>query len=72
LILPDGTLLRPDRVVETENETIVIDYKTGKVKSSHTKQIEGYMQTLQGMGKKSLKGYLFYLHENHTIQKISI
>jgi ATP-dependent exoDNAse (exonuclease V) beta subunit len=72
LILSDGTLLRPDRVVETEQETIVIDYKTGKVKPSHTKQIEGYMQTLQGMGKKSLKGYLVYLHENPTIQTISI
>jgi ATP-dependent exoDNAse (exonuclease V) beta subunit len=72
LILADGTLLRPDRVVETEHETIVIDYKTGKAKPSHTKQIEGYMQTLEGMGKKSLKGYLVYLHEKPTVQSISI
>ena len=72
LILADGTLLRPDRVVETENETIVVDYKTGKPKASHRKQVEGYMNILHEMGKKSLKGYVVYLHEQPTLEAISI
>ncbi len=72
LILADGTLLRPDRVVETENETIVVDYKTGKSKSAHRKQVEGYMNILHEMGKKSLKGYVVYLHEKPLIEEVSI
>ena len=72
LILADGTLLRPDRVVETENETIVVDYKTGKPKAAHRKQVEGYMNILHEMGKKSLKGYVVYLHEQPTLEAISI
>ncbi|MCC8144905.1 MAG: UvrD-helicase domain-containing protein [Bacteroidales bacterium] len=54
---------RPDRVLFSEKETIVIDYKFGKPHSSHQKQIKEYMSILQSMNYPDIKGYLWYVEE---------
>ncbi len=57
----DGTFYRPDRVVFMENETIILDYKTGKAYHKHRQQMEGYARILQSMGYPMVKKLLVYL-----------
>lgn len=64
IILSNGEILRPDKVVLNHNETIVIDYKTGKKHlKSHQAQIIKYGEALLGMGYPSVKKILVYLDD---------
>ncbi|MFA8450608.1 MAG: UvrD-helicase domain-containing protein [Bacteroidales bacterium] len=56
-------LHRPDRIVKSKGETIVIDYKSGQKLMTHISQILRYKHLLQDMGEKKVKGYLIYLGE---------
>lgn len=65
----DGKLTsrRPDRVIYDNNETIVIDYKTGVRDENHKKQVERYKRLLKEMGYKNVKGYLWYIREGKAV-----
>ncbi len=56
-----GALYRPDRVVFLEQETAVIDYKSGKEHQSHHLQMNTYAGILQRMGYPSIKKIILYL-----------
>ncbi|MCX2478385.1 UvrD-helicase domain-containing protein [Pedobacter sp. MC2016-15] len=57
----DGKSYRPDKVLISDNEVIVIDYKfTQKESPAHIKQVHGYRALLQEMGYASVSTYLFY------------
>jgi len=61
---------RPDRMIITPtNQVIIIDYKTGKTRSSryHT-QVEYYMRLMREMGYRDILGYLWYIDQNHIEQ----
>ncbi len=58
---------RPDRVIMSEDETIVIDYKTGKQSMEHEIQVREYMQLLKQMGHKNIKGYIWYIRRNDIV-----
>ncbi len=63
IIKPDGTLLRPDRVMVNDNEAVVVDYKFGEYSPSNKKyhkQVRSYMQLLMDMGYTKVTGYLWY------------
>lgn len=55
---------RPDRVITNDNETIVIDYKSGKENEDYKKQVSWYMTLLRRMGYKNVKGYVWYFMNN--------
>ena len=55
---------RPDRVMRTEDETVVVDFKFGKPKDEHHRQVRQYMDLLTDMGHKNVKGYLWYVYPN--------
>jgi len=55
-----GNLYRPDRVVLLENQTVVIDYKTGAEHPGHSDQIEQYAQLLHEMGYPNIRKILVY------------
>ena len=58
----DGSFYRPDRVVETPDEVVVIDYKFGAVeRSSYKKQVRTYMQLIGEMGYARVSGFIWYL-----------
>jgi ATP-dependent exoDNAse (exonuclease V) beta subunit len=61
ILLKDGSILRPDRVLIKGNEAIVIDYKTGIAKEEHKGQITKYAETLVEMGYCVIKKYLLYV-----------
>ena len=60
----DGTLHRPDRVVVSGTEAIVIDYKFGEEKSSYRFQVGRYKQLLLDLGYTSVSGYLWYIRQD--------
>lgn len=61
-ILPKtGELRRPDRVLIGKDRSIVIDFKLGEPRKSHTRQVKEYMQLLSQMGYPAVEGHLLYL-----------
>jgi len=64
IIEPGGTISRPDRVIVSD-KTSVIDFKTGKQRSSsHSRQIARYMELMREMNFPEVKGYIWYLEDN--------
>ena len=63
ILLPDGKVYRPDRVVFINGIPTVVEYKTGKKEDSHLRQLETYEKLLLEMGYDQVKKILVYLHE---------
>lgn len=62
LVTAGGEVLRPDRVIEFDNEIVILDYKTGQEnKSKHEKQIRHYASALSEMGYSKIRKYLVYV-----------
>ncbi|WP_297087585.1 UvrD-helicase domain-containing protein [uncultured Draconibacterium sp.] len=61
-LLTSTKLLRPDRVMYSGNEAIVVDYKTGDKQTKYNYQVQEYAQVLLQSGFKTVSGYLWYLH----------
>ncbi len=63
IILKDGSLPRPDRVLIKGDKVMVIDYKFGESEhSSHQKQVRSYMLHLTQMKYKEVEGFLWYVN----------
>lgn len=66
LITPEK-VLRPDRIMFSGNEALVVDFKTGDKKSeNYNYQVKRYARVLKYTGFKKVKGYLWYLHLNEV------
>ncbi len=71
IIVDENTTLRPDKIVIKENETVVIDFKTGDIpKSSDKKQISEYRHNLEQIGYPNVQAYLVYTSTN-SIEQVS-
>jgi ATP-dependent exoDNAse (exonuclease V) beta subunit len=64
IVKEDGeiTTKRPDRVLLSENATLVIDYKFGEPHRSHEKQVNEYVSLLRDMNYPDVEGYIWYIH----------
>ncbi|MDP4290687.1 MAG: UvrD-helicase domain-containing protein [Bacteroidota bacterium] len=71
LLLPDGKIYRPDRVVIDGNKAIVIDFKTGKASPYYHVQITNYAAILEQMGYKNVEKYLIYVDESLTVEQVN-
>ncbi len=63
LLLPDGQILRPDRVLIKKNHAVIIDYKTGAKEQKHEDQITHYARVLESIGYSPVEKYLLYINE---------
>jgi ATP-dependent exoDNAse (exonuclease V) beta subunit len=66
LLLPasmkTGLMRRPDRIMSSKNETIIVDYKFGDTKKDiHKIQVKNYMKLLRLMKYPNIKGYVWYV-----------
>ena len=52
---------RPDRVMRSEDKTIVVDFKFGQPLPGHRHQVANYMHLLRQMGFDGVEGYLWYV-----------
>ncbi len=56
-----GKLHRPDRILITDDEVIILDYKFTLTESDkHIEQVDGYKKLLLSMGYSNVKTYLYY------------
>lgn len=60
IIQDERTTVRPDKLILKENETILLDFKTGIPSSKDTKQVQEYKLVLEEIGFPSVSCYLFY------------
>ncbi len=69
-LLSGKSNFRPDRIMISENNAIVVDYKTGSLeKQAYEKQVKNYAWSLKEAGLKNVSGYLWYLKTN-KVEKI--
>ncbi len=61
-LLNDGRLERPDRVVFADDETWIIDFKTGVPVPQNEAQVRSYCRAVAAMGYPNVKGYLVYIN----------
>lgn len=52
---------RPDRLIETKDGIIIVDFKTGEEKDKDQKQVELYKEKLEQFGKKVIKTDVIYI-----------
>lgn len=64
ILLKDGQSLRPDRIVISGNEAVIIDYKTGKSSPLHKEQISHYADVLKDMGYTIKASIIVYIDQN--------
>ncbi|HQQ93186.1 MAG TPA: UvrD-helicase domain-containing protein [Bacteroidia bacterium] len=66
---PGAEILRPDRIVLKERETIVLDYKSGRVDlKTHSAQVQKYAEALQSMGYPAVRKLLVYTSELKIVE----
>ena len=71
IITNSGQLLRPDRLnINSKNEAIIIDYKTGEAKSFHAAQLNDYELVLTEMKLNVTHKLLVYI--NDTIEVLQV
>ncbi len=68
VLVPGKGEFRPDRLIETDKELIILDYKFGEPRSSHEKQLKTYRSVLEKMDYSKVRAFLLYpdtglLHE---------
>ena len=70
ILLPGGKQKRPDRIILRTNESIIVDFKTGEAQERYGLQVREYMNLVQKLTQKPVKGYLCYL-ETGTIDTVN-
>ncbi|MCQ2153923.1 MAG: CRISPR-associated protein Cas4, partial [Bacteroidales bacterium] len=57
---------RPDRVVISGDNAIVIDYKFGSANPAYRRQVQEYCDLYRRMGYGVVKGYVWYVREDRV------
>lgn len=60
IVISASETKRPDVIIKKENETIVLDYKTGMPNGKYIKQLKNYCATLREMDFPNVRGVVFY------------
>jgi ATP-dependent exoDNAse (exonuclease V) beta subunit len=60
ILMLNGEIIRPDKLVLKQSETIVIDFKTGIPKDRDIKQTQMYGNALREMDYPNVRGFIYY------------
>jgi ATP-dependent exoDNAse (exonuclease V) beta subunit len=71
IIEEKGEIIRPDRIIFFDDETIIIDYKTGKEQKEHIHQIKRYLKAIRPFTNNKITGKLIYLDSEIKIIDIT-
>ncbi len=67
ILIPESADIRPDKILEGDNEVVLIDYKTGKSKKDDQTQLEYYKKIISQIFKdKNVTAVLVYIKEQET------
>jgi ATP-dependent exoDNAse (exonuclease V) beta subunit len=64
IFLKNGVILRPDRLVFSNEKAVIMDYKTGRTDEKHQIQIQAYREAIQAMGYPVQAAIIVYISEN--------
>lgn len=67
ILLPSGSIRRPDRIILRDGMIIVIDFKFGKENPAHSAQVRQYKDLLGEMGYSVAEGFLWYVDQNRIL-----
>ncbi|MBP5668287.1 MAG: UvrD-helicase domain-containing protein [Salinivirgaceae bacterium] len=73
IMLADGEnrIRRPDRILESDTEVVVIDYKfTSHHNPDYNQQVSVYIDALRKLTGKKVSGYLWYVWPNEKIEVV--
>lgn len=68
ILMHNGGILRPDRIVLEDDKATVIDYKTGTKNEKHVVQVNDYAHALEQMGYRDVRKFLVYFNNNEVIE----
>jgi ATP-dependent exoDNAse (exonuclease V) beta subunit len=66
ILTKEGRIARPDRVITQGDETVIIDYKTGKERDEDIEQLNDYEVLLRDMGYKNVRKYLLHISDSEN------
>ena len=69
---PEYGVRRPDRYAELSDVIYLLDYKTGKKREEHLKQLQEYCSVLRGIVTKEIKAFLVYLGESFEVIPVKL
>ncbi len=70
IIAKSGQILRPDRlVINTKNQAVIIDYKTGLPNPKHKEQLFEYQNVLEQMNLETIKKFLVYINDDIVVKE---
>ena len=67
ILLPSGSVRRPDRVVIRDGKATIIDFKFGKQNQEYRKQLIQYKELLMKMGYGDISANIWYVDDNIVI-----
>lgn len=68
ILLPDGEIRRPDRVIIREGKATVVDFKFGAENPDYFDQLNLYKNLLMHMGYENIEAYIWYVDSNKIIR----
>jgi len=71
LIIDNGEIVRPDRVVVDDQLLTIIDYKTGEEKEQDYEQVRNYMDVFSNIGNKNIEAKLVYIGDIVRVVDVS-
>ncbi len=67
----NGKVIRPDRlVINSVNEAVIIDYKTGSFSPNYVNQLNTYAEALSEMGYKVTKRLLVFINDTIEVKAL--
>ncbi|MCO4821848.1 MAG: UvrD-helicase domain-containing protein [Flavobacteriaceae bacterium] len=71
IVTAQGLFLRPDRLaINSNNEVVIIDYKTGKSNPKYIQQLQNYEDALEAMQFSVIKKILVYVNDELNIKEV--
>jgi ATP-dependent exoDNAse (exonuclease V) beta subunit len=72
IIIPQGGIKRPDRVMIGDGQTLVIDFKLGtRMDAGYESQVLEYSRLLHNMGYENPEAYLWYIRLGKVVRLVS-
>lgn len=70
ILLPDGKNYRPDKVVISNGDAVLIDFKTGKPSEHYRNQLLNYASILERMGYTHIRSFIIYINEDLIVDEV--
>ncbi len=68
LVDSDGEMYRPDRVVISGDNVIIIDYKFGGHRPAYARQLRKYSDIWRRMGHTDVSAFIWYVHDDEVVE----